>query len=839
MQAYVYITKDIIKLNNYYIILLFTLYNMVKICSNNYPSQNELLYNMHFNGFSYPLNSFQKHAIEAIVTGNHALVTAATGCGKSTCFQFAAEYFVNKGKKLIYCSPIKSLSNQMYYNLTQKYPHISVGIMTGDFKINTDASVLIVTTEILCNMLHKKDTEQTKDLLSFNIDFKNDLACVVFDEFHYINDIARGNVWENTIMMLPQHIQLLMLSATLDKPEKVARWIENRYTETKEVYIASTTHRAVPLTHYNYITSKQSIFKILAKDETLKKLVEEGINKMTVIQSYDGIFNDIQYHKMKKILTIFEQKNVYMKMSFVLNQVVKYAVENNLLPAICFILSRKQIDIMVNEITIPLLKDCMIVKDVKKETEHILRSKLPNFKEYLELPEYNELIILLEKGIGKHHAGMMPILREIVELYLGKGYIKLLLTTETFAMGVNFPIKTVIFTDINKFDGNTNRILHGHEFTQMSGRAGRLGIDIVGNVIHLNNLFKNVDLPSYKNMMKGMPQKLTSKFKISYNLILNLISNDDILSFCKKSMIQDDINYEMYGVSNTILETKKEIDTINNNMLYMRTPLDVVKQYIELEELKTLSINKKKKESDKLIENLKVIHKYIETDKILYQKYLTKCKELTQLQITYTNMEQYLNDNILFLLNFLIKEKFIIQEENKYFLTNKGIIASQIRELHCLVFANIIDDKTIDTITTKELISIFSCFTSILVDDDVKTIIPTSHKIFSLYEEYHTFEIKNQIDSMEYTMHYDLYNIMERWCDCSNSSECKKLLQELEEEKGIKLGDFIKAILKITNIASEMENIAEKIGNISLLSKLKEIPVLIQKYVAMNQSLYV
>ena len=226
---------------------------MVKLCSTTYPSQNEenaYLYKDYFNGFPYELNAFQKHSIEAIVNGHHVLVMAATGCGKSTCFQFAAEYFTSKEKKLIYCSPIKSLSNQMYYNLIRKYPNISVGIMTGDFKINPDASVLIVTTEILCNMLYTLDQS---NIIS-------NLGCVVFDEFHYINDSARGTIWEQSIMMLPEHIQLLMLSATLDKPQKIAKWIENRYENfyvnsydktLKEVYIASTTHRSVLLTHYN------------------------------------------------------------------------------------------------------------------------------------------------------------------------------------------------------------------------------------------------------------------------------------------------------------------------------------------------------------------------------------------------------------------------------------------------------------------------------------------------------------------------------------------------------------------------------------------------------------
>ena len=194
---------------------------MVKVCSNTYSTECEVLYKQHFDTFPYPLSDFQKHAIEAVVTGNHVLVTAHTGSGKTLPAEFAIRHFVGQGKRVVYTSPIKALSNQKYYEFTKKYPDIKFGLFTGDIKTNPNADVLIMTTEILMNYLFtslNSVSEGEKPSLQFQIDVKNELACVVFDEVHYINDQERGQTWEKTILMLPTHVQMVMLSATIDNP---------------------------------------------------------------------------------------------------------------------------------------------------------------------------------------------------------------------------------------------------------------------------------------------------------------------------------------------------------------------------------------------------------------------------------------------------------------------------------------------------------------------------------------------------------------------------------------------------------------------------------------------
>jgi superfamily II RNA helicase len=853
---------------------------MVKICPDTYDNND---YSQHFDKYPFPLSSFQKYAIEAIVEGNHILVTAHTGSGKTLPAEFAIDFFTNKKKKVIYTSPIKALSNQKFYEFKQKFPDISFGILTGDIKTNPEADVLIMTTEILMNTLYAKqqtnkftnDNNTNTSLTMFEMDFKTELACVIFDEIHYINDADRGRVWEETIMMLPPHIQMVMLSATLDSPEKFASWCETRGTNcetrgtncetrgtncetrgtnntnnenNKIVYLASTYERVVPLTHYSFITCTQGLFKVL-KDKQLEMEIMRTTNTLHVIQDSKGRFNELNYQRIDKTLKIFKDKNHFVKRQHILNTVARHMVDHNMLPAICFVLSRKALEQCAKEITIPLLEDdSKVPYIIHKECEQIIR-KLPNYEEYLQLPEYVSMVSLLEKGIAIHHAGVMPILREMVELLFAKGYIKLLFATETFAVGINMPTKTVIFTDINKFDGSGMRPLYSHEYTQMAGRAGRRGIDTVGHVIHLSNLFKNMDQLTIKTMMKGTPQRLMSKFKVSYNLLLNLINigETDYTRYAKRSMIQGDIEMVTKNYSNDIGKIREELDKLT---MVIKYPLEVVEEYSNLKEARKSSVNKKRKEIDRKIELLKDNYKNIEDDSILLSKYSNKRLELTNMESQLVETEKTLDTNVQKVMNLLEQDKFIyMKTEDQYHLTMKGYIASQIRETNCLVFAALIEDKVLHRFNSKELVGILSCFTNVSVPEDKRALFPASNyikvkecieQIYNMYQKQSDSENKYRIETgIDYNMHFDLIEYCMEWCECETEIDCKLLLQKITDEKQIFLGEFVKSVLKINNITSEMEKIAEVMGDMDLLVVLREVPHLTLKYVATNQSLYV
>ena len=672
-----------------------------------------------------------------------------------------------------------------------------------------------------------------------------------------INDESRGHVWEQSIMMLPPQVQMIGLSATLDDPAKFAYWLENRGSSEKfsdkEVFLTQKQVRAVPLIHYSFITATNGVNKHI-KDKALQQEIRSAIDKPFVIQDANGVFNDVQYQTTTKVLKLFEKNDIRVKRQHVLNKVTEYLVEKEMLPALCYVFSRKQLEKCAEELTTNLLEfDSKVPYTVDRECEQIIR-KLPNFEEYLHLPEYVNTVKLLRKGVGIHHAGLMPILREMTELLFARGFIKILFCTETMSVGINLPVKTTIFTDVNKFNGEINRMLYSHEYTQAAGRAGRLGLDTVGHVIHLNNLFRNVESVGYKAMMNGKPQTLSSKFKISYNLLLNLldIGDNNLVSFASRSMVTGDLDNQMKAIYYKITTANTELDNMKSCSSNLRSSPEVIQQYIDLEKNIKFAVNKKRKEMERQIQNIRDNNKFIDQDKNTYQKISVKENEINSLQSQFDSLNSYIKSGVHTVLQLLEEEDFIdgeFSDESTLKLSLKGKIASQLREIHCLVFAKILEDKQIDHLSSKQLVGLFSIFTNITVQDDFKDHSPKTDDnelenivktVSKQYNDYNVKETSMRINTgFDYNIHYDLLNYVEKWCDCEDVESCKSVLQDMNEEKQIFLGEFVKALLKINNISSEMEKIAEMTGNIAFLSKLKEIPNMTLKFVVTNQSLYV
>ena len=380
---------------------------MVKICDAKFSILKNNFYKKQFSKYPFELSDFQKYSVEAIEKGHHILVTAHTGSGKTLPAEYSIEKFVSEGKKVIYTSPIKALSNQKFHEFKLKFPDISFGILTGDIKFNPEADCLIMTTEILRNTLFQKrcmkeqaeqegnaEGQLNNPSLMFEMDMENELGCVIFDEIHYINDADRGTVWEETIIMMPDHVQMVMLSATIDRAESFAGWIEQN--KTKEVWLASTNERVVPLTHYCYLATQESVFKKI-KDKKQSSEYNDFCNKLQVLKTQNGKFNDTITHRVRKITDFYEKNKIMIRRNFVLNEIVKHLYEKEMLPAICFVFSRKMAETYASEITSTLFeKDSKIPNIIRNECTQILM-KLPNYKEYIHLPEFNFITRLLEK----------------------------------------------------------------------------------------------------------------------------------------------------------------------------------------------------------------------------------------------------------------------------------------------------------------------------------------------------------------------------------------------------------------------------------------------------------
>tara|TARA_B100000927_G_C16474086_1_gene472693 strand:+ start:2204 stop:4669 length:2466 start_codon:yes stop_codon:yes gene_type:complete len=820
----------------------------MRICTEDFtPTDEETKF---FSNWKFELSNFQKWAIRAILNKNHALITAHTGSGKTLPAEAVILFYKSLGKKVIYTSPIKALTNQKFYDFSNQFPNISFGILTGDNKYNPEADVLLMTAEILRNTLFQKKMilagkDEQKSLLNFDIDIDNELGCVIMDEAHYINDTDRGKVWEETIMMCPQDIPLLLLSATLSKPEKLASLIENR--GGPEVFICPTTKRVVPLTHCAYITMPESNIKQMIHFEKARHF--NMLNHFINLKDSDdkgGKFKDQEYENVKKTLKYIDDNKIHVNRFFVLNSLIQKLKLENLLPAIVFVFSRKQVDILASKIQVPLHEEgSKLPSIVRQECTKLLQKKLPNWKEYTNLKEFDTMVKLLEKGIAVHHAGVLKEFRELTELLFDKGYIKLLIATETFAVGINMPTKTTVFTSLEKFDGNGFRNIHPSEYTQMAGRAGRRGIDTKGLVVHLSNLISKSDISTqdYRFILTGPPKSITSQFQITPSLILNLLSynNLDLERFVSKSMVTNEINSHL----NELQEKLKKYDEYVNAFEFS-TPLEILKEYNELHEKIQNSKNKERKKLISKRDSIVQEYYHIGNDIAKYDSILETKKEKEKIHQEIDDVKNWIKTTCS--LNFdILKTINFIDEDGK--INKIGDIANCLQEIYCFPWAECLINKYFNDISSTDLVVILSCFTNLKLSDEnsvyslnetrinqhTKDII---QKIDNTYNKYIDLFNKNKIPITEnLDKHLNLCDIVNDWCNAKDENECKNVINECYKYD-ISLGDFVKAILKINNIATELEKAGTLLEDLELIKKIKEIPMLTLKHCVTNSSLY-
>ena len=439
----------------------------------------------------FPTDAFQNHAFQALHDGRHVLVTAHTGSGKTLVAEYGIAYALAQKKRVIYTSPIKALSNQVYGDLKRKYPEWNIGIRTGDIdERSSEADVVIMTTEILRNMLAG---------CSEGAGIGTDVGVVVFDEVHWIKDKARGAVWEESILRMPSEVQMVMLSATLPDAERFGAWISR--CSGRDVVLCPTSHRVVPLS-----------FFVPTEDSRIK--IKEG----------EGDFNLEAYRQAQRELT------------FTLPQLNDY-VGRMKLPAMFFCFSKRKCQEYANAVTRSVV-DAETLHRIDKTIDWLVR-KFDN-QTFMELQQAVKLRKLLLKGVGYHHAGLHPALKEIVQELFSQGLLQVLFVTETFAAGVNMPARTVVFTSLTKIDGEIGgfRYLYPEEFGQMAGRAGRRGMDTVGTVLLLP--FHRRGLPTERDMRQmlcGQLHPIVSRFSVDLSFYLR----KGTASLFDKSMRQEDV----------------------------------------------------------------------------------------------------------------------------------------------------------------------------------------------------------------------------------------------------------------------------------------------------------
>jgi len=789
---------------------------------------------------SYPfeIDHFQKYAIEAIHTEKNVLVTAHTGSGKTLPAEYAIEYFVSRGKRVIYTSPIKSLSNQKFYDFTKEFEErdtpITIGILTGDIKYNADADVLIMTTEILRNRL-------VQGLGDFNIE---NVACIIYDEIHYINDEDRGKVWEESIMYTPRDVQLILLSATIDKENEFAHWIER--ATSRETWLSSTKTRVVPLKHLMWSTLPSSSIKTVDV-RALSQLQLVAYKNILKEQPFPLSKENINaYHSFMSKARIRTYKN-----QSVLNDVVKYLNTNNMLPAITFVFSRRLCEVYANSIEINLGERNVETREggrrpkVEQEVRYILSTKFTNYREYLELPECKEMISLAERGIAYHHSGVIPIVREVVETLFSKGYIKLLFATETFAVGINMPTRTVLMSGLSKMTSKGNRYLYSHEYTQMAGRAGRRGIDDIGYVIHLPSMMRDgvPQTEDYLRIISGRPQTLRSKYVVTPLMVLSMY-NDDTTSKTSNTMVMDELKNEIVSQKELIQKYKEELDKIKSENEIDTETQKLLDEYFAME--RTLMFMKPKKKKavrtkmnriQQSIPNIREKIAYSKRMTIVSQKYETERDVLE-------NLNNYVNNQVNKMTQFLNAIEAVEQVEREYKLTRKGIEMLSLNN-YAFVLYDCVSSGEFNTI--EDWIYVLSVCSGMKQTNGIDYPCDETeyevHKIRVYYENmYSTYKFQTVdylMNQLEEKYSYGIGRFMIEWFNAENETVCRDVLKRLQMERGIMLGDFVKGVLKMIQLAREVSEVAKLRENMALLHGLSQIQEGLMKYIVTNQSLYI
>jgi len=735
------------------------------------------------NPFSFPLDDFQKHAVHIMDTQScsNILVTAQTGSGKSLVGEYAIMTALKKGKKVIYCSPIKTLSNQKYYEYSRKYP--SVGIITGDNKHNPMADCLIMTTEILMLMLSKN--KLTINHVDYQVNIRDEVYAIIFDEVHYINDADRGNVWEKSIMMIPDNVGIVMLSATIHNADGFLEWVHS--CNKNPSYLLSNEKRVVPL-KFNYIAHMTKIPKPMQKyDHVLNKFVPI---MNTESKKISDVTDFMALHKY------FRENRTNSK--WLMNTICKQLYEQDMCPALFFVFSKKTCFYLAEAITMRFNTDDE-GRDIERDI-HFYLSKLDHAEDYKKTVQYYQILDLAKKGIAVHHSGLIPVFKEIIEMLFSKNLIKILFATETFAVGLNMPTKTVIFSDVFKFDKEGKRMLHSHEFIQMSGRAGRRGLDTVGYVILLPQLLSDtMDREDFVGLLKGKPQTLRSKFNIDEKMVLE--HTQDASSFVEKTMFNKELAAERRCIRKKLdalpvydlhqMELYEEFEAIHKQLTDWIQPSPAKK--------KLLLARKKELESMEEYASIRLYKNAMEE--------IIRCTKEKEHMDTFVDRE--------------IQRRSVFLEENGYLsdnqLTPKGQTSLCFKELNSIVGTEIVYSDICDSMDERRWITLLTLIT----ETGGNEFFETPYSDVTQYLET-TFDL--------FLNRKDVHPVLD-WYG-------HKHITEIIKEYHIFEGDLIKTIQRIINYSDEFKEACVYMNKLNIATMLETIQKKLEREIVSTESLY-
>lgn len=733
--------------------------------------------------FPFELDDFQKEACEIIDNGESIVVCAPTGAGKTVIAQHAINNALKQGCRIFYTTPLKALSNQKFYDFCEQYGADKVGLLTGDTSINRGAQIVIMTTEVFRNMLYGTNFGAVADNLK-------DVRYVVLDEVHYMNDEQRGTVWEESIIYCPTNIQIIALSATVANCDELTNWINTVHSKTK---LVNTDFRPVPLRFF-YFDSSQPY-------------------KLLPLLTPDGKLNNkIKPEKPQWARGKDKRKKTYVK------QIIQNLADNDMLPAIYFTFSRKKCDEQME-------KCSGLGLNTRKEQEEI-KAFIEEF--IAENPHLygNKHIEYLIQGVASHHAGLLPAWKNLVEKLFQKGLIKVVFATETLAAGINMPARSTVISSTSKRTDSGHRMLTANEFLQMSGRAGRRGMDKVGYVTVVGTPFQTPEEVAELVLSDSNP--LESKFSPSYSMVLNLLQRfnlEESKELILKSFGYYSSDYRLKPILFQLEQYDKEIEErsfICPNKLSDDKMLEYDKLrflYVQNRQTYKKIVKQEKSKhrplSPEVVEfgkrNKEELHKLqtfaCDTCK-LYKKHSKNLEVLKRIDSKKKKLLKEIEKQKDIYWNKFIAHRAVLKEygyiQNDY-PTEKGKTTSQIRSENELYLAEIIFSGVLENLTPSQLAGVICALTTEELRIEIPYI-PFSEPVRKTLNQIRNIKRKLEKVQSKYDIEAPLYinpyfsSLIELWVE---GAEWETVSEQIE----IGEGDIVRAFKRVVDVLRQLTTI--------------------------------
>ena len=740
--------------------------------------------------FPFELDDFQKEACDYITNGKSVVVCAPTGAGKTVIAEHAINQALKNGYKVFYTTPLKALSNQKYNDFSQKYGAEKVGLLTGDSSYNRNGQIVVMTTEVFRNMLYGTNFGSVTDNLK-------DVRYVILDEVHYMNDEQRGTVWEESIIYCPTNIQIIALSATVANADKLTDWINTVHSDTK---LVNTDFRPVPLRFYYFDSSQpNTILPLLTPSGALNNKIKPEKK---------------QFKRGKLVQRKYTSKDV-----------VRVLHEKNMLPAIYFTFSRKKCDEQMEKCA----DLCLVTPDEQKKIKRIIDDYIAE-NPYLYKNKHIEYLLC---GVASHHAGLLPAWKVLVEKLFQKGLIKVVFATETLAAGINMPARSTVISSISKRTDNGHRTLTPSEFLQMSGRAGRRGMDEIGYVTIVGTAFQSPEEVAELVLSEANP--LESKFSPSYSMVLNLLQRftlEETKELVLKSFGYFSSNYRIEPLLNMKNLLEEKIEECNEFKCWCkRTSADLIEynktREIYVQNRKTFKTIKKQENKKNRPLSPEIIEFGEKTKALLNKMHSFECdtcklfkKHMKNIDLIerYQSKQRKLEKEIVkqkdifwnrFLSHRAVLEEYGYLKDN--YPTSSGVSIAQIRSENELFIARIIFSGILDNLSPAELASVICAITSEDSRADLYSQIPltttvrkTLNKIKDIKRDIEKHQKAHDVEDPMYINAY-CSPLIEMWV---NDAEWEDIIDQIDMGEG----DIVRCFKRVVDVLRQfctIENMPE------------------------------